>query len=40
MIKNCHILEKQFHGNFHYKTLSCRKIEFVFRDVKRCFDAS
>ena len=25
---------KQFHGNFRSKTLGCRKIKFVFRDVK------
>ena len=38
--ENCHVLESQFHGNFHSKTLSCSKIKTVFRDVKWCFNAS
>ena len=37
--KNCHILEKQFHGNFHSKTLSCGKTKSVIRDVKWRFNA-
>ena len=32
--ENCHVLESQFHGNFHSKALICRKIKPVFRDVK------
>ena len=31
---NCHVLVKEFHGNFPSKTPSCRKIRSVFRDVK------
>ena len=38
--KNCHVLEKQFHGNCHSKTPSCGKIKSVFGDVKWCFNAS
>ena len=38
--ENCHILIKQLHGNFRSKTLGCRKIKTVFRDVKWCFNAS
>ena len=38
--ENWHILVKQFHGNFRSKTLCCRKIRSVFRDVKWCFNAS
>ena len=38
--RNCHVLESQFHGNFHSKGLICRKIKPVFRDVKWCFNAS
>ena len=34
------VLVNQFHGNFHSKTICCRKIKFVFRDVKWCFIAS
>ena len=30
----------QFHGNIHSKTLGCRKIKSVFRDVKWCFNAA
>ena len=33
-IKKCHVLRNQFHGYFHSKTLCCRKIKSVFRDVK------
>ena len=32
--KNYHLLVDQFHGYFRSKTLSCRKISSVFRDVK------
>ena len=32
--ENYHALVNQFHGNFHSKTLCCRKIKSVFRDVK------
>ena len=32
--ENYHVLVNQFHGNFHSKTLGCRKIECVIRDVK------
>ena len=35
--ENCHVLVKQFHGNFRSKTLCCRTIRSVFRDVKWCF---
>ena len=38
--ENCHVLVNQFHVNFHAKTPSCRKMKSVFRDVKRCFNAS
>ena len=38
--ENYHVLSNQFHGNFRSKTLSCRKIKSVFRDVKWCFNAS
>ena len=38
--KNCHVLVNQFHSNIHYKTLSCRKINFVFGDVIWCFNGS
>ena len=38
--ENYHVLVNQFHGNFRSKTLSCKKIRFVFREVKWCFDAS
>ena len=37
---NHHVLVNQFHGNFRSKTLCFRKIKSVFRDVKRCFNAS
>ena len=37
--KNCHVLVNQFYVNFHYKTLSCRKMKYVYRDVKWCFNA-
>ena len=32
--ENCHVLVNQFYGNFISKTLGCRKIKSVFRDVK------
>ena len=32
--ENCHVLVDQSHGNFRSKTLCCRKIKSVFRDVK------
>ena len=38
--ENCHALVNQSHGNFCSKTLCCRKIKSVFRDVKWCFNAS
>ena len=38
--ENCYVLVNQFHGNFRSKTLSCREIKSVFRDVKWCFNAS
>ena len=38
--ENYHVLVNQFHGNFRSKSLSCRKIKYVFRDVKWCFNAS
>ena len=38
--ENCHVLINQLHRNFHSKTLSCRKIKSVFRDVEWCFNAS
>ena len=39
--ENCHVsLINQFHGDCHSKTLGCRKIKCVFRDVKWCFNAS
>ena len=38
--ENHHVLLNQFHGNFRSKTLGCRRIKFVFRDVKWCFSAS
>ena len=31
--ENCHVLVNQFHGNFRSKTLGCRKVKSVFRDV-------
>ena len=34
--ENYHVLVNQLHGNFRSKTLSCRKIKYVFRDVKWC----
>ena len=37
--ENYHVLVNQFHGNFHSKTVSCKKIQSVFRDVKWCFNA-
>ena len=38
--ENYHVLVNQFHWNFRSKTLSCRKIKYVFRDVKWCCNAS
>ena len=38
--ENCHVLVNEFNGNFRSKTLGCRTIKSVFRDVKRCFNAS
>ena len=38
--ENYHLLINQFHGNFRSKTLSCRKIKYIFRDVKWCFNES
>ena len=38
--ENCHVLVNQFRGNFCSKTLSCRQINCVFRDVKWCSHAS
>ena len=32
--ENCHVLVKQFHEYFRSKTICCRKIKSVFRDVK------
>ena len=37
--ENDHELVNQFHGNFRSKTLCCRKIKYVFRDVKLYFNA-
>ena len=36
---NFHVLVTQFHVNFHYKTLGCRKMKSVYRDVKWYFNA-
>ena len=38
--ENCYALVNQFYGIFCSKTLCCRKIKSVFRDVKWCFNAS
>ena len=38
--ENCQIMVKEVHGNFPFKTVSCRKIKSVFRVVKLCFKAS
>ena len=40
MKENCYVLVKEFHENFHSKTLSYRKIKSVFSVVKWCFNAS
>ena len=32
--ENYNVLVNQLHGNFRSKTLDCRKIKFVCRDVK------
>ena len=39
-LRNYHVLVNQFNGNLYSKTPSSRKIKFVFRDVKLCFNAS
>ena len=36
--RNWNVLANQYHGNFRSKTLGCRKIKFVFKDVKSCFN--
>ena len=33
-LRKLHALVKEFHGNFLSKTLGCREIKSVFRDVK------
>ena len=38
--ENCHVLVDRFHGNINSKTLCCRQIKSVFRDVKWWFNAS
>ena len=38
--ENYHVLVNKFHGSFRSKPLSFRKNEYVFRDVKWCFNAS
>ena len=38
--KNYHALVNQFHGNFRSESLGCRKIDYVFRNVKWCSNAS
>ena len=38
--ENHHVLVNQSHGIFCSKTVCCRKIKSVFRDVKWCFNAS
>ena len=38
--ENYHVLVNKFHGNFRSKTLRFRKIKYVFRDLKWCFNAS
>ena len=38
--ENWHVLVNQLHGNFLSKTLSFRKINYVFMNVKWCFNAS
>ena len=32
--ENFHLLANEFNGNNHFKTLGCREIKSVFRDVK------
>ena len=32
--ENCHVFASQFQGNFRSKTLGCKKIRSVFRDVE------
>ena len=34
MIENYHVLVNQFHGNFRFKMLCCRKAKSVFQ---RCY---
>ena len=38
--ENHQVLVNQFHGNVRSRTLGCRKIRFVFRDVNWCFNVS
>ena len=38
--ENYHVLVNQFHENIHSKTLGCKKIKYVFRDIKWCINAS
>ena len=38
--ENCHVLVNQFRGDDRSKSLSCRKTQYIFRDVKLCFNAS
>ena len=38
--ENSDVFVKQFHGNFHSKPPSCRKIKYIFRVVKCCINAS
>ena len=32
--ENWHVLVNQLHGHFRSKTLVCRKIKFVFKEMK------
>ena len=34
--EKCHV--NQFYGIIHFKTLGCRKIKSIFRDIKWCFN--
>ena len=38
--KKYHVLVNQFQGIFCSKSLGCREIKYIFRDVKWCFNAS
>ena len=38
--RNCHVLINQFHRNFHSKTIACKKIKYVFRNVEWCLNVS